>query len=341
MALLMGATTWLLTSVRTQWLERRINANEVENIRDRLRLESAFELALDAIAQGYRTWAWQPLNTAGEEVTSVPLDQMPLADAARPIPSATITRQKRFPHLFRLRAFIEPDGRAQVGMVVEQLVRPIGVLSPSGELAPPLVIDGCIANVSGRPDIYPSAGDTGSPAVIWSSQPADCNTLRGLDLHGGGLLGNQFRPGTLWTFLFTVTPGEFRELADRERSARSDRSKRRYWWVQQSDLTSGRWSWSLGTPDSPVALVFPADVGCPPIVDGVKVVGIVVYLGDCSRNARLTGRIYGTLALSGSLADYRESLKLAHISRLTSSTAELAFPVLSVVRLPGTWKDFP
>ena len=343
MALLMGATTWLLSSVRTQWLARRVNANEIDMVRQRLWLDSAFDLAVDAVAKDYRTWAWQPTNTQGEEqyVLPLPLDTIIRDDPGQPPLLATLTRSTRLPHLLHLRASIAVTGNTPSGMIAEQIVRPFGILSPAGEAAPPLVVDGCIRQIENSPDLFPADGpDNTTGPAMWSSRPAGCHVLERLDVHGGAVIGNRFRPGSLWRLLFTVSPEEFARLADDERASQPDEARRRYWWVRPTDLTGGRWSASLGSPESPVALVFPRDLGCPPIVRGTRLVGIVVYEGNCSAQSQVAGHIYGTLALAGTLGSYSESLKLAHVSRLDASVPDLQFPVLSVLRLPGTWKDF-
>jgi hypothetical protein len=342
MALLMGAGIWLLAAAKTQLLAQRVNVHEIDALRIRNRLDSLFDVALGQIGTAYYTLTWTRPDRAGDQTHALAIpDTAALAQQDLSSLTATLTRNVRHPRLIRLHVAARPaiDGATEAGAA--QYVRPMGILSPAGEAAPPLVIDGCIRGLRGRPDIFPAIAPGGKPPpAVWSSRTADCVATPGLDRHGGTVEGGRFVPGTLWDFLFSIPRDEFIELSDKPRAAGTGTSDRRYWRAQAGDLNGGRWTRSLGTAQKPVALVFPARLGCPPIARGTRIVGVVFYEGGCAGQDRLEGHIYGTLAIAGALGGLRDTLKLAHISHLDRTLPELRFPVRSVLRLPGTWKDF-
>lgn len=340
MGLLLGATTWVLTAVRAHWLQARVNRHEIEAVRERTQLESGLAVAIERLALEYRTWNWRPDGSAGEQRFEFAVTPAEFVTelAGKPPLSVLATRAERSPNLVRMRVSSGNGADA----LVERVVRPFSILSPAGEVAPPLVIDGCIGEVRGRPDLYPATlRDTRAAAAIWSSAPVDCVGGAGLDVHGGTLSGGRFTRGTLWRFLFAVERDEFERLAILDRDRSRDVGDRHYWLARRNDLVAGRWSTSIGSPGQPAALVFPAALGCPPIVPGTRIVGIVVYEGDCAAQGALGGHLYGTLAVAGNLGGYDKPLKLAHVSRLEPAVRELRFPVLSVVPVPGTWRDYP
>ncbi len=335
LGLMVAITSLVVAVARTRVTEQRLAGNEFAHLRQHQAAQSVLEYSIGWLARNAWLIDW-PTENAGWQTLELTLPPRleGLAGAGRHRLSAVIARQLRAPGYVRVSA---TAGSVQM----EQYVRPLSLLSPEGEQAPPLVIDDCIPDLSGVTDIYPRNADgPDADAAVWSLLPAACHGKTGLDLHGGSIESGRFASGDLWDTLFSISRTEFQALAAAERG--SDTAQRRYWWVTAADLGGPRWSHSLGTPDRPVALVFPAAVGCIPLAAGTRIYGILFYDGDCRDPGAgdIQGQVYGTLAVNGVLGRYSGHLRLAHISEAPDPRPALVFPTLRAPRLPGTWTDF-
>ena len=241
----------------------------------------------------------------------------------------------------RVHATASPTGAAEIEAKASQFVRPLGVLSIVGENAPPLVIDGC-ADVRGTHDIYPLGADTtAAGAALWSSMPAACVRSAGTSLHGGTLHGEVFAAGALWDYLFAVEREELRTLAQAQSEAFVPASARDYWWASDADLTAGEWRMTLGSPQRPVVLVIPEELGCPPFGGGAQIVGLVFIEADCgSAPAWGNVRIYGSLVVRGDFASLGAGSRLLHISQAPAGPERIEPPALDLIQLAGSWRDF-
>lgn len=231
-----------------------------------------------------------------------------------------------------------PDGTGLTGRVSQKLLL-LTVLSPQGEAAPPLVMNGCLSGGAPHFDVRPinsnrdNAGD-----AVWQVAGARCIGLDAIDLHGGRNIDITLN-SSLWSLLFSVSPDDFKQLAAKD--LRLPITKRRYWLASPADLTAGKWTRSLGEAATPVALVFPPTTGCPHFADGVQIFGFVFIDGDCPQP--LTDgalEITGTLTINGSAAVGNGSIRLDHIQVADSEQDRLSFPILRAVTIPGTWRDF-
>lgn len=241
----------------------------------------------------------------------------------------------------RVHATASPAGAAEIEARASQFVRPLGVLTAAGEAAPPLVADGCV-ELAGTLDIYPQSADTpAAGAVVISSATTGCIDTSGANLHGGTLLGEVFGAGTLWDYLFTVSRDELRELAEAQSALDLPVAERDYWWAESDDLDAGEWAMSLGSAQRPVILVIPADLGCPRFGGGAEIVGLILIEADCS-GASAWGdvRIYGALAVHGMFASLGLGSHLLHIEQAPDGPPKIESPLLEVVQLAGSWKDF-
>ena len=329
LVLMMATTTLVLATAHTRLTGQHMDGNSIQTIRQYQAAEAALDDATDYLLTTFNTMSWQASSNGSLSRLTRPSDTI-----SSPL-QIEFYRQHTAPGFIRI--------RTRAGDVqLEQIVRPLSILTPAGEQAPPLVIDGCITDNTGNPDLYPEKRLRGTNSqAIWSSTDSNCHQLGKLDLHNGTVTGNRFGRGKLWTFLFSVKRGELKVMADRERARLLPASHRRYWWADASQLQAGHWTRSLGTPRQPVVLVFPAALGCPSLADGTTIYGLVFYEGNCSSMTRLiTGTVYGTLAVNSSLASYSDRLLLTHISHINGPGTRLAFPIIQVPRLPGTWTDF-
>lgn len=343
MALMMATTSLLLTAVNAQFLNSRIDGNAQGSVRDYLLAEAGLDYAIEYIKADYYRIGWSGSNGNKETTHPVITSQwLSLLDTQSRRVALSLSRSPHHPSFIEVSSQVIDSISNRSRLVISQITRPLGILSPAGEKAPPLVLDGCIVAVTGFPDLYPEipAGNIPVPA-IWSSRQAPCQPHANLDLHQGTVTHQRFRSGELWKFLFSVDRVEYRKLVNDEITQNINTKQRRYWLVSASDLQSKQWTTSLGSSQQPVVLVFPASLGCPAITAGTTIYGIVFYHADCaSTNHPIKGNIVGTLAISGSLSIYSEHLDLAHISRASNQQHGLEFPILKIPRLAGTWQDF-
>lgn len=155
------------------------------------------------------------------------------------------------------------------------------------------------------------------------------------------IFGSRLTSARRWETLFSISRDAFRALAAQERERGLAPARRRYWWVEAGDLNAGRWTRSIGSARRPVALVFPASLGCPGLGDATLIHGLVYYDGDCGgAGARLQATIYGTLAIRGDLDPFPARLRLLPAAGPAGVSPGLRFPTLHAPRLPGTWRDF-
>ena len=140
---------------------------------------------------------------------------------------------------------------------------------------------------------------------------------------------------TLWRQLFRVGRERFAGLAKAERS-RPPRL-RRHWRVRTADLAGGQWHRSLGSPDTPMILVFDTGPDCPRIGPGVRLTGLVFVDADCRGHSLGDDfTITGTLAIAGEPGHLGTAVRLQPLPDAERSR----WPVVDVTPLPGTWRDF-
>lgn len=253
----------------------------------------------------------------------------------------TFERRAEWQGFIRVEATAAPASAPEIEARVSQFLRPTGVLTHAGETAPPLLVDGC-ADVSAAGAIYPAGADTpGAGPAVASSAEAAC--IAGGPLHGGTLTGEAFAAGALWEHVFSVGRDELQALAGEQAAAELPHEERDYWWASAADLTAGDWRLDLGSPERPIVLVIPAELGCPRFAGGVRLVGVVLIEAECL-DAPAWGdvHIYGTLALAGTVnfTNLGPGSRLLHISHAPGSPDRIEPPRLDVLTLAGSWRDF-
>lgn len=343
MALMMATASLVLTVVHAQLLNSRINGNTHDSIRDYLLGEAGLDFAIENLRTDFYKIRWTATG-GNTEIAQLAIANPWLAklDTATRRSSLSLSRSRHQPGFITVSSRVLDAADNRTRLEISQLTRPLSILSPAGEEAPPLVLDGCILAVTGFPDLYPALQHGNQPVTgIWSSRKTPCPRPAGLDLHLGTVTQQRFKAGELWNFLFSVDRAEYAQLVHDEIMTNPATARRRYWLVSAADLQGGQWSRSLGSPAHPVVLVFPASLGCPGMSRGTTVHGVVFYHADCTASQLpIAGNITGTLAISGSLGNYPQQLDLAHISRTSPQRRRLEFPILKIPRLPGTWRDF-
>ena len=240
-----------------------------------------------------------------------------------------------------VRAQASPSSAVEIEARASQYVRPTSVLSVTGETAPPLIVDGC-ADLSAASDLYPADADTADArAALLSSGESSCNQTGGASLHGGAVQGAAFVSGGLWEYVFSVSRDELEALAAEQAALELPPGMRDYRWASADDLSSGEWRQSVGSPERPVLLFIPAELGCPRFSGGAEIVGLVFIEADCTgAPAWGEARIYGSLVVNGQFSSLGAGSRLFHIGQPPGAPAQIELPPLGVTLLAGSWKDF-
>lgn len=238
-----------------------------------------------------------------------------------------------------VRATASPTSAPEIESRVSQYLRPIGALTAAGETAPPLIVDGC-ADLSTASDLYPSAADLpdAGPALS-ASGDTGCLYSGGTNLHGGTLQGEVFPVNGLWDYVFSVSRDELQALASEQIASLP--SQRDYWWATADDLIAGEWRQSVGSPQRPIILVIPTELGCPRFSGGAEIVGLIYIEADCT-GAPAWGDVYlyGSLVVTGQFNSLGPSSHLAQIGQLPGGPTHFEPPLLEVIQLAGSWKDY-
>jgi len=247
----------------------------------------------------------------------------------------------------------------------EQYVKALTLLNGGSTFnAPPMVMDGCLSDTVGGPDIYIgsrpdgiAAGTSNSPENqgAWGdSGDTDNPCLKQgysnehhehLNAHGGQPVGSLFTPGKAWEYVFgTVTRAQIKAKADDEVESEVGDSSRNYVWVTDS----GNYHTSWGSAIHPVILVFAASADCPKINGNPTIYGVVFIDAPCNRNdsgdnANGWGgaTVYGTVIINGNTSKLNANTTIQDWSAATGTTTSLGNSFIDgIYKIPGTWKDF-
>jgi len=334
LVLMMSITLLTLAVAHTRLTETRMAGNERWQKRLALAAESAAEAATAVLTGASPALTWTP---ADQDTT--------LVSRARPVESSggvetrvTYRRPDRNSPFVEIQATSSARSGRGIAARVSEQVRLLTVLSPLAESAPPLVINGCLSGaavISIRPINSDShtAGD-----ALWRYTASPCPALAAVDMHAGRGVVKSL-DDTLWTTFFSISRDEYARLAAAELALPS--ARRRYWQVDPGALIGGKWARSLGNRDRPVVVYFPAPTGCPRFAAGVRIFGVVFIDAACPEplaDSRL--EVIGTLVVNGNANSGSASIELQHIQNADRLQTRLSFPVIRVVRIPGSWKDF-
>ena len=236
-------------------------------------------------------------------------------------------------------AFVTLEAEAEANRIQARArlaLRLFSVLSEAGEKAPPLLLDGCPGN--GPLALFPAPGPAATSAAL--SGDGHCVRPGTLLLNGGRLQPRAFPRNRLWEHLFGISRQAFRRLAGQEAASGRPWHERRYWWASPGDLRGGHWILSLGTPQRPAVIVFPASLGCPPLADGTRIHGILFVDGDCGTSPPWGSvQIHGTLAVAGNAPAVGPYTRIAHISHASGHPPRLKLPIIATAPVPGSWSD--
>ena len=334
LVLMLSMTLVTLSAARTHTTETRMAGNEHRHYRLHLAAESAWESASQQLTDEDGQPSWTPERETGALVSRPTL---PAADKAVDV-HVLFRKAGRDSPVVDIQAIAMLPGSGGQMVTVSQAVRLLGVLSPLAESAPPLVLNGCLSSAA-VVEIRPINGDsTNAGDALWQFGARGCPPNAKLDSHAGHAV-DRTPAEDLWQSLFSVSREDYAGLAANELALPA--AQRRYWLAEADNGRARLWRLSVGSPQRPVVVVFPAAAGCPRFASGVRIVGMVYIDAACRQppaNASLT--VTGTLAVNGALDTGHALVRLNHIQVADPGQTRLAFPVLRIVKLPGSWRDF-
>jgi len=335
LVLMMALTIVTLSVARTQLVEQRIANNHHAYTRLFLLADSGLARGSQLLEQSLDRLEWR--SDAGHNGE---ISRTMLAEGMSDIDTQLLFERKAPSAAYVLvQATSGRNDGSGLRARASQFVLPLSVLSPLGESAPPLVINGCLGPTTATLDIRPLHADLDQAGdALWQNSDLQCPPVAGIDPHRGTVTERALGED-LWPIVFSVDRDTFTAMA--EAQATLPAQERTYRIVQNGDLVAGRWAQSTGTPEHPVALYFPAEAGCPGFAPGVQIYGVVFIDADCNEPiASQTFELHGSLMINGNLNTSGALLRLNHIQVADARQTRLRFPVLRSIAVPGSWSDF-
>jgi hypothetical protein len=331
----MALTVITLSVARSQLVEQRIANNQHRHTRLLLLAEAGLAEAVQLLERAPQALRWNYDAERRREQSRLALD------TGAPDVATQLFMERRAPSAapVLLQATAGRGDGTGLQARVSQWVRPLSLLSPLGEAAPPLVLNGCADPPSAALEIRPrnwNLDEVGD--AVWLNDALPCPPPVGIDTHGGAIAARTLGPD-LWSTMLSVDRETFTAMA----AAQDDLPvhERSYRVVEPRDLRAGRWTRSVGSATRPVALYFPASTGCPEFAPGVRIYGLVFVDGDCTTSLAPRGfELYGSLMINGNCNAAGTRTELNHIQVADATQTGLRFPVLRSVPVPGSWRDF-
>lgn len=334
LVLMLSMTLVTLSTARTHLTETRMAGNEHRHYRLHLQAESAWENATRQLADETRQLVWTTEAETGSLVSRLPA---PAGDET--VETRVLARRTgRDNPLIEVHASAALPGNGNQKVGVSQWVRLLSVLSPMAESAPPLVLNGCLSPASAV-DIRPLNSDSSEAGdAMWQFGTVACPPTARLDSHTGHSVAKT-PAEDLWGVLFSVNREEYAQLAASDQAL--PLSQRHYWLGESNSTQAPVWRTSIGSAAQPVVLVFPATAGCPRFAAGVRIVGVVFIDAACPEPLTDAGlEITGTLIVNGTLDAGSSRLRLKHIQVDDPAQMRLELPILRLVKVPGSWRDY-
>lgn len=216
--------------------------------------------------------------------------------------------------------------------------------------APPVVVEKCISNITGTPDI-----DTPDVAIVTlgGDSSSACIDKGHFDFPGGGDEVEEGPQISLFDMFFPTLNGDrsiIKGWSDTEEALGIPLAQRSVVYVEAGSVNT--WNDDLGSgnvvagepvPTKPVILFFEAGAGCPQVNGNVTIWGIVFYdqaSCDVTVGAQGGGKatIYGTMAFAGDLNKFTANTEIINTDLTNIPPDEDPTQIVSV--MPGSIKDW-
>jgi hypothetical protein len=244
------------------------------------------------------------------------------------------------PKLMRVTSTVEGVADSHVQKTVSVIVIRAALISGTAYKGPPLLVEECVSNVTGTPDIVPNGSL--NLAIGTVNGTTACLDPGNFELNGGDVAELDAPAPDLFSTIFGVG----RDESDVQSWAAANPANIIY--VDSNYSGSGlysfngnKWGVSLGSATNDVILYFDDSVGCPKINGGggVEIYGLVYFeQQDCSSQGWGAATIHGTVAFSGDLTKFTANTELIGDALDSFGGDDSTFSVVSIV--PGSWRDF-
>lgn len=335
LVLMMSATVITFAVARSHIVEQRITSNSNWHTRLQLAAEQGFAGGLAALDENIASLVWKPLPPT-RYISPAPVSSSATAGI---LTEVAYIRNITVDKFVTIQSTARRNDNSAMQVRISQYVRPLSVLAPAAEHAPPLVLAGCLTSTAAGFHIRPINADSNEAGdAAWMERANACPFPGTIDIHNGSIR-RKISNRDLWYSVFSVSREQFTDLAAVDRS--NPVATRRYWLVDAADMPASKWTASIGSAKKPVVLYFPARNACPEFGAGVQIHGLVFIDTDCPLPIGDTSlAIYGSLVVNGNLNVLPMDLQLNHIQQADKRLTNLEFPALRSVPVPGSWKDF-
>lgn len=356
LVVLISMTVLTFAVARTGLMEQKISANEARAKETLEAAEAALEYGAAWLASNNVTWT----DIGGNKEQATPATAPPNITVGNFTYNASVTFQRdtsttNTKKYTLIMASATETSDSSITTSLSQYAYQINVLNDTNGNSPaPLVMDGCLTDVTGTPDIWPEGSDpnsgfTGTGISAATSQPGSgmscINNNTHLDLHSTGgpdFDGKQHSTnldldgdgtGSVWEYVFDIDKATFIGSAD---TSLSDAGPLYY------ITSSGNWgsgNATYGSVSNPVVIYFSDAADCPKPVGGITVYGIIYLEGDCNDANGWGGlTVYGAVLVDGNMAKLNANTDIRHIS-LAGGGNGLAMAPLGAPKIIGTWND--
>ena len=292
--------------------------------------EAALDFAIAWYAENEPEWT----NTGTELVATLTAaaPQVLTRTGDRYIETVTFSRDLATRDFIRVDATVNSQNNSNIAARNQQYIHDNHLLRAPDVVGPPLVVAGCLSQVTGNPQVYPeNPGDI----VVLTSSGTDCTDLGHLKVNGGLTALNAFNASNLWDLTFSVSRQSLKEIAASEEAAGVPDEERTVVWVYDDKNYNKSW----GSADSPIILIFDKEADCPKINGGPEIFGIVFIDSECDSGNGWGGlTVTGTVAINGKLKKLNANTEIRAWATASNDTNTLKSS--RVARIPATWRDF-
>ena len=338
MILLIATTLLAFVGAKTALMEHRISGNEYRSMEVYQAAEAGLEYALIWLGTPGNSVSWTAGSnpacsgsfnengmTAGPDITAANGDTYALSLAfCRNTATAN--------HVIQVAATATANQDSSISKTVKIYTRAdLGPVNP-GFSAAPLVFGGCMNNVNGTPDVWPTSG----VAIEAKDGNLGCINTGFLGLNGG--IVDDPIPATqdMWDYVFSKSRAEIKALADAEVAAGITDAQRKYVWVDDSSPFHR----SIGSTSNYAVVVFSSLANCPKINGNPTIYGVVFVDSDCpSANGFGGADFHGSVVVDGTIEKLNANVNFRESSGVTDLTGQ-QFPNGFAPREIGTWSDF-
>lgn len=215
----------------------------------------------------------------------------------------------------------------------------------------PILMQGCITQVTGTPDICPENASGGSPctassgtagvaiATLSTQSASSCLQTGNFDLHGGGaqtgVAGN-----SVWDALFpNMSKGQLQALSQLQANAgltRTSTPKRTVYYYTPGTFAND----DHGSPSEPVIVIVECGGNCPKINGGTDIYGMLYFDEGDSMQGWGNTTIHGVFGVEGDIEKFTANTEFHYNGALDFAMSPAAPGAGVVPRIPGSWQDY-